>query len=101
MGTLDTARCSRCKRDYPFAQVRYLPDGKSIACHACLGVVAKEAGKEAKAREGKQRDFQCVACRYTFRRSDASPPRACPQCGERRMIGFEREKMTGDALLKL
>lgn len=95
-----TVRCTRCNEVYDFSQVRYLPDGKRIACFVCLGIEKKQEAARRK-REGQIFDYQCINCRYQFSRSALHKPRVCPECGGKRFIKFEKEKLTSRDLLKI
>jgi DNA-directed RNA polymerase subunit RPC12/RpoP len=91
--------CSRCGKDYPFDQVRYLPTGSGVACVTCLGVVQRERHALEHIDE-RQLTYQCVDCRYQFRRSLLHAPRGCPQCGGKRLLKAESGKLTSASLLR-
>ena len=91
-------RCARCGKDFEFSQVRYLPDRSGVACRQCLGIVEREQAATRK-EEGKLYRFQCVACRYMFRRTLANQPSRCPQCGKTDILKFER--LSADQLLRI
>ena len=92
-------RCVRCSKDYPFDKVRYLPNGTGFACMACLGIVQHER-EQLNRIEERVFTYQCVDCRYQFKRSIANAPRSCPQCGSRRMIKASAERLNSNDLLK-
>lgn len=96
----NTARCGRCGKDFPFSQVRYLPDGKRLACRPCLGTAQKESEDEIK-RQEQLFDYQCVACRYRFQRTPGKEVRLCPSCGETTLLKFDSERLDGKKILKL
>jgi DNA-directed RNA polymerase subunit RPC12/RpoP len=99
MGIRDTVRCVRCGKDVPFREVRYLPDGRRVACLTCQGIVVKEE-RERERRERSPSDFQCVRCHHQFRRSFATMPKACPQCSSPKLIRFQAHDLTAGKLLR-
>ncbi len=92
-------RCSRCKKDLPFDQVKYLPNGRDVACVACLGIVQRERHELDRIDERKY-TYQCVDCRYQFRRNALNTPRGCPQCGSKRLIKAQESKLDSASLLR-
>ncbi len=92
-------RCVRCTKDYPFDKVRYLPNGRGFACLSCLGIVERER-EQLNRIEERSFTYQCVDCRYQFKRSLANAPRSCPQCGSKRMIKAQADRMSSADLLR-
>lgn len=91
--------CARCQGQFDHTKVRTL-DGKRYTCKACLG----EVEREAKAIERKQQEicsFQCVTCRYQFKRTLANQPKVCPQCGAKEFLKFDSRKLTSSNLLRI
>src|SRR6187549_2101870 len=99
MDTRRFLRCSRCKKDLPFDQVRYLPNGKDVSCVTCLGIVQRERHDLDRIDE-RQYTYQCVDCRYQFRRSAIHSPRGCPQCGSKKLLKAEANKLSSASLLR-
>ena len=95
-----TVRCARCNKDFPFDQVRYLPDGKRMGCVTCLGAVQHEE-KVQREREGTMHDYQCLQCRYQFARNALRAPRCCPSCASPKLVRFEKSKLTSSQLLRI
>jgi DNA-directed RNA polymerase subunit RPC12/RpoP len=94
-----TVVCTRCQKQTPFSDVRMLEGGK-MSCRACLGIVQQERHVERQ-KEQQMFDFQCLTCRYQFRRSAMNAPKHCPECGEHEFVKFDKGKLTGNTLLKL
>jgi|GEM_PF-2499803 len=93
-------RCARCGKEFPFDQVRYLPDRTGVACRPCLGIAEKEHAERRRV-ESKLFSFQCISCRYQFSRSANNKPEVCPQCGKREFLKYDKERLTADALLRI
>jgi len=93
-------RCTRCRNDYAFHDVRYLPDKSGVACKQCLGILQQELAVRRKT-EGRLYGFQCIACRYMFTRTLKNSPMQCPQCGKHELLQFQKEKLTANTLLKV
>lgn len=86
-------RCTICKFDYPFEEIRYSEDGKKLLCTGCSKVFKNKVPKaEIKAVEKESDDSVkviCMDCRYNFRLKKAQAKKICPYCGKSRLMKQE------------
>ena len=96
----NTVTCARCAKNFSFEHIRFLPDGKRVACLECLGIIQKDTTQKHE-RDGKVYDYQCLDCHHMFKRGVKNQPRICPACGKNKLMKFEKEKLDSKKLLQI
>ena len=101
-------RCSRCKREFNFDNIKYDSNNKhdsnnKLICVECLEKQQKIEKKEKlsleKAEEGEEIKFICVSCRFKFSVKRGSPKAVkCPYCGKTRLMIVKRYKDENDLI---
>lgn len=86
-------RCTLCKRDFAFEDIRYSNDGKRLVCKGCYSKISNsEKGNQAKMARDKSIVIEekirviCAGCRYKFTLNKKTPSPVCPYCGKNRFI---------------
>ena len=99
-------RCSRCKKEFNFDNIKYDSDNRLI-CVECLGkqkaIEKKEKLKLEKAEEGEAINFICVSCRFKFSVRKGSPKAVkCPYCSKhvKSLEGHVHDKHKKEKLIR-
>ena len=99
-------RCKNCNKYVPISEMRYESTGTYLVCSACRGK-KEEATKPriVKPLPGtpfggpKVLKYQCPKCHYMFRRTPTHPVEKCPNCGNAKLLKFE--KVTANDVLAM
>ena len=95
--------CKICKGRFEFGKVKYLDDGKSLACIECIKKMNKlKSSKEEKPKaineEPKKLKLICVDCRYKFAISKKSSATVrCPYCSGSNLL---KDETTAEKLVE-
>ncbi|HLD06633.1 MAG TPA: hypothetical protein VJC16_03815 [Candidatus Nanoarchaeia archaeon] len=91
-------RCSRCSKEFGFAQIKYSSE-KQIFCTSCYAQAIQEGKEKPRLYSGSARPvakaqdatkYICVNCRYQFNVKKSSGMSArCPYCGKDNMMEYE------------
>ena len=83
--------CSACKISFPFQNIKYGIDGKSIVCADCFNKSSRESnslstGFGAFKNSGIIK-FICIDCRYHFSlKKNSRINKICPYCGKNKLM---------------
>ena len=94
-------RCSRCKLEFNFNNIRYDTD-HSLICVECLGKKQSLEKKQVKAEKPEDTgviNFICVSCRFKFSVRKGSPKEVkCPYCGKTKLMLVKKYKDENDLI---
>jgi len=95
-------KCSRCKREFNFNNIKY-DENKNLICNGCLEkklqLEKKEKLKSEKPDEQASENFICVSCRFKFSVKKGSPKAMkCPYCGKTKLMLVKKYKDENDLI---
>lgn len=118
-------KCDRCKKFVHVSQLRYQLSGGSriLVCNKCLSlkneekrsiedeifgrtatkkkpeIVEEDVRIESPETNVKTFKYQCISCRFSFRRPAHKQVLKCPNCGDSKMLKYST--INADTLLKI
>ena len=99
MPTTSLYKCSRCKKEFNFDNIKY-DYGHNLICIECLNKNATLPKKKSELNDRIVDKFICFDCRFQFNvRRDSRQVYKCPYCGKKKLMLVKKYK-DGDDLIK-